>query len=138
MSDDDFFEACEKGQLETAKCLYSFGFDIDDENEAFRLACYNGRLTVAEWLLSLGHIDIHMSNDKIFKFACAQNNLHIISLIISSDYIFFYKCIMANRSKRQINNHKDKMLEKLKLCRVLLNDIMWNRRKHAIILINLF
>ena len=53
--------------------------DISDNNEfAFRYACYFGRLNVCQWLLQVKPtIDISFENDWPFCNACERGHLHV-------------------------------------------------------------
>ena len=57
---------CEKGKLEVAKFLYSLGEFKDCFQEAFEGACNYCYFNVAEWLNSVGEIDI----GDAFRFVC--------------------------------------------------------------------
>jgi hypothetical protein len=65
--------ACDNGKLDVAQWLYYQG-GIIDCNQAFKITCYNGNLDVAQWLYSLGNIDI--SRDDYFCLRYAEKNNH--------------------------------------------------------------
>ena len=54
--------------LIVVKWLYSLDINIHSNKEyAFCWYCKNGNLEVAQWLYSLGNINIHVNDDNIFN-----------------------------------------------------------------------
>ena len=85
-----FIEACRNGNLELVQKLYSeYNIDVHAGNEgAFRWACYNGHLKVAQWLLSLNldqPIDVHNTNEWVFRNVCEIGNLNMAQWLVSLD-----------------------------------------------------
>jgi len=108
-----FLEYCKEGHLELAKSIYykkykdykSFigkegnddehcnwlislenqNLDIHyEEDEAFRLACFNGHLDIVKWLLTLeDKPNINAKNDEAFIQSCANGQLDIIKWLLT-------------------------------------------------------
>lgn len=58
---EEFHKYCLECNLEKAKEIYNLGgIDTQTKNKAFLNSCYNDHLFVAQWLYSLGDIDIHI------------------------------------------------------------------------------
>ena len=49
----------------------------------FRLACSKGHLQTAQWLYSLGNVDIHAENEYAFRFACSNGHLEVAQWLYS-------------------------------------------------------
>jgi hypothetical protein len=61
---------------------YAEQFSRDD---IFIGICSNGHLSVAQWLYSLGDIDIHSEKDEAFRLACAFGHLSIAQWLYQLD-----------------------------------------------------
>lgn len=122
---ESFRYACNNGHIDIAKILYSLNkINIHDQDEmAFRFACDSDRLNIVEWLLSLNIIDIHVINDVSFRNAYRENRREIIKLLIDYDNNYFYRYILINN---------------LNKCFDLIDNLIWDKRKFAIISNNLF
>jgi hypothetical protein len=48
---------------------------VNHNDNLFQRACRNGHLVVAQWLLSLGGVDIHAYDDEAFGWACHNGHL---------------------------------------------------------------
>ena len=71
------------------------------KNAMFRLACGKGHLEVAEWVYSLGDVDIHALGDYAFRWACGNGHLKVAKWVYSlgdvniytyGDYAFWWAC----------------------------------------------
>ncbi len=84
----DFFTACKRGDIHTAKMLYNKG-DIDISNSAaFRHSCGYGHKEIAEWLweenLKLPkekQFDINYKDSNVFHFTCMHGHFEIAKWI---------------------------------------------------------
>lgn len=80
---EQFVGAAARGQLAEAQSIYALGkgsifFSHHWRNEdPFRLACRNGHLVMAQWIYSLGDVDIHVMNDYPFRRACGNGHYDI-------------------------------------------------------------
>ena len=63
--------------------------DISVMSQAFTEACFQGYMDMAEWLLSLNcidmHIDIHFDNETPFRFACMGGKIEMAKWLLSID-----------------------------------------------------
>jgi hypothetical protein len=79
-------ELCLSGNLLAAKRLYQRFYsiiDIHDNNDrTFICACYSGNIELAQWIYSLGDVNIHCHNDRPFIKAC-ESNLELAQWIYS-------------------------------------------------------
>ena len=99
-----FLQACREGELVAAQnCTHRVG----ERNKAFRSACKNGHLEVAQWVYSLGGVDHHARNEWAFRKACAYCNLEIIqyllSLTVSEDVIV--ECLKYKSCQNILQQH---------------------------------
>lgn len=69
---EDFLEACEKGD-------YSYA----NEDYAFTRSCAKGHLRLAQWLYSLGNVNIHANNDAAFCWSCGNGYLEVAKWLYS-------------------------------------------------------
>ena len=95
-----FVQSCIKGVLCIAKELLQSTQDIDQQ-KAFRNACRNGRLEIAQWLWQLGSIDLHSNEESAFRHACRNGHLELakwlwqlggIDIHAMNEYAFVYTC----------------------------------------------
>jgi hypothetical protein len=54
-----------------------------DKNDAFRYACYEGHLKVAQWLHSLGDVDIYAQDNDVFMWTCFNGHLKVAQWLVS-------------------------------------------------------
>ena len=98
----EFIDLCQKNNdLETITCFFNtHNSEIDDEY-VFENICENGNLEIAQWLYSLGTIDIHANNDFPFRFACKYGHTEIVKWLHSlggidihmdDDFPYRYAC----------------------------------------------
>ena len=78
-----FTIACFNGKLKVAQWLYSLGGFEDDLNHAFYIACGEGHLKTAKWLYSLGNIDIHVDEDGPFIDSCRYDHPKVAKWLTS-------------------------------------------------------
>ena len=75
-----FFWACQKGNINLAKYLYSLG-NVNVNNtyngSAFNIACVENHLEVAKWLHSLGNIELHSGLSEGFILSCLRNHENV-------------------------------------------------------------
>lgn len=71
-----FYKKCRDGKFAFAQLLYhNFGNDIDihyHDDAPFTQSSYYGRVRIAQWLYSLGGVNIHAWNNMIFSHALEQ------------------------------------------------------------------
>lgn len=75
--DHAFRWACFYDQLEVAQWLYSKDVPHTVLNMVFPFACSYGRLKVVRWLSSLDKVDIHADDDLAFQLACMYGKLDV-------------------------------------------------------------
>lgn len=80
-------------KLEILKWLYFIDKNINkyinnNLNYFFNVSCYTNHLEIAQWLYSLGDIDIHVENDKAFRLSCEKECLEIVKWLctLCNDY----------------------------------------------------
>lgn len=81
-----FLEFCRNGELGRAQA-YIVALDpntsIANYEMAFRVACYNGHLDVAEWLLQVKpDINISALSDDAFRFSCIYGHLNVAKWLL--------------------------------------------------------
>ena len=72
-----FRGACTNGHLEVAQWLYQIKPTLDISEEAFRNACYGGHLEVAQWLYQIKPT-LNISECNEYAFQCACGNGHLL------------------------------------------------------------
>ena len=98
-NDEEAFRmACNYGNLEVVKWLYSLGKNYKDigiidihilKEDAFKSACENNHLNVIKYLLSIGNridkkpIDIYLNNDEMLLSACCKGSLDVAKYLYS-------------------------------------------------------
>ena len=74
-----FTHSCSRGALEISKWILSFGkVKIDkNDNEAFRMACYNNHSKLIIWFVNELSIqyDIRKNNDRLFRVCCELKSI---------------------------------------------------------------
>ena len=86
MAQEIFLEACENGELLSAKELLALHPTIDisgNKNHAFRMACKNNHLPVVKWLAPLITMDVSYY-EKSFRIACQDGHLAIAKFLLLS------------------------------------------------------
>jgi hypothetical protein len=85
-----FFKLCRSGNLEEAQEYLRLNPTIDIsalDDEIFRLACRNGQLHVAQWLLQVStekgqDINISANNEEAFRCACMYGHLELAQWLL--------------------------------------------------------
>lgn len=79
-----FIKFTSSGNLIEAQQYYSSKIALKKCEKVFRLACHNGHLEVAQWLLTVKPtIDISAENDNAFRYACYYRHLNVAQWFIS-------------------------------------------------------
>lgn len=76
---------CSTGNLIGAQEMFHLNFNIDilTNGYIFYLACVNGHLAVAQWLLEVNpNINILAQNQKAFRYACQNGHLQVAQWLI--------------------------------------------------------
>ena len=114
MYETAFISSCSKGQYHVVDWLYTlyrqdpinYPINIHADNDmAFRYACENGHLGMAQWLYSLdGYIDIHAVNEYAFRMSCQNKHCDImlwllelgeINIHVNDEFVFRCLCGMG-------------------------------------------
>ena len=53
------------------------------DEHAFCWSCRNGHLTIAQWLYSLGDVNIHADNEHAFRWSCRNGHLDVAKWLYS-------------------------------------------------------
>jgi hypothetical protein len=103
-----FISACRQGHLEIAQWIYSVDASVIEyeNNFGLSLACYYGKLNVANWLLPISpNIDYRMDAnnkfyDKIFRAACGNQKINVaqwvVNLIPYRYHLEIYEGVITN------------------------------------------
>ena len=67
-----FLRACKDGDLLAAR---GYSHEVSERGEAFRCACGNGHLEVAQWIYTLGGVDHHAIDEYAFREASQKGHL---------------------------------------------------------------
>ena len=81
-----FHEYCKSGNLLQAKLFYESNPDIDISamEYAFRVACANGHMDIAKWLLTVTPcINVRAKDDYAFRYACANGNIDVAKWLLT-------------------------------------------------------
>ena len=84
-----FHEACKNGNLRAiTNLLNNHNIDVHVDNEdGFRLACYNGHLNVVQYLLKNNfNIDVHAENEDGFRVACGNGHLNVVQYLLENNF----------------------------------------------------
>ena len=90
---------------ELIKCDYMNRNDIDLDIQTkgvFQMSCEEGRIDLAQWLHSLGGIDIHYADDMAFRATCENGHINIakwlysfgsVDIHVYNDISFWRTCV---------------------------------------------
>jgi hypothetical protein len=110
---DQFATVCQDGILSEAKYLYKkydldIHFDIHFDNDClFRFACYRNDFKMAEWLYSLGGVNIHAVDEYAFKYTVFNHDLRM------AKWIYDLGINDSNAGKINININNDSIFQNL-------------------------
>jgi hypothetical protein len=74
----------------------------NNKNDMFRWTCEKGHLEVAQWLVSLGGVNIHVNDDMAFLWICEKGHLEVaqwlvslggVNIHVNDDLSFRYACV---------------------------------------------
>lgn len=109
--DSEFIDICNRASLEEIKEYHSTnGLNVRTQTWAFMGACLSGHLDVAQWIYSLGNIDINVEGERHFNSACENDHLDVAEWIdslykadarINHNHIFAIICGSGNLNKAQ-------------------------------------
>ena len=84
-----------------------FGKCSIGKNDMFLIACENGHFYDAEWLYSLGNIDIHAKNEYAFRKSCQNGHLDVAKWLYFLGNIYIH----ANNDEAFRSSCKNKHIE---------------------------
>jgi len=99
-----FIDACRLGNLKDAIKYYKMGINMHFKgDEAFRYACFCGKLEIVKWLYLINNKIMFNDIDYIFKLTCYYGHFEVaqwlysidnkINIFIDDNYIFRMSCI---------------------------------------------
>jgi len=74
-------------------------------DSAFRESCTHGHLDIAQWLYTLGNINVHQQDDHNFHWSCAYGKLNVAKWLYSlenvdihayNDFAFRCNCVSGH------------------------------------------
>lgn len=117
---DSSIVACRNGHLGILKLLFSLNkSNFEHNNMLLEIGIQYQEISVLYWLIStLEDINLDLYKDNIFELVYKKNEFNIMKFLIDQNYEHYYKYIFKNRYDK---------------CYKMLDDIIWNKRKHAIV-----
>ena len=77
-------DAASAGNLKMVKYLIENGADIHFHNdEAFRMACYDGHLEVVKYLVNKGGADVNVKDGYALRWAACKGHFEIVKFLIA-------------------------------------------------------
>lgn len=77
------------GHLLVVQWIYeSIGVTNFQLQTAFDISCCNGQLEIAQWLHSLGKVNVHAKDDFAFRFSCGNGFLKVVNIHAENDDAF--------------------------------------------------
>jgi hypothetical protein len=93
--------------MERGSVMEGFTTDTQPQWEAFRFACYNGRLEMAQWIYSLGGVDYHAQDEWAFRWACycGRSDIvwYLLQLGIPDSTVSF--CLQFKKSRELLQQY---------------------------------